>query len=75
MKTIFNDDSGFIFRGVAAIIFFIIITIATLIDLVSGHTESLSTWFSVLIVSAVLTGISFLTNRGRSTPKGGNEKN
>jgi hypothetical protein len=45
-------------RGGCAVIFLIIITIAMIIDVISGNLESLYNWIYIIVVSAALTGVS-----------------
>lgn len=52
-------------RGELAVIVLVIALIATIIDLFSGHPESVGTMLVVLLVSAVFTAINYAINRIR----------
>ncbi|WP_434579200.1 hypothetical protein [Thermoanaerobacterium thermosaccharolyticum] len=49
-------------RGGCAVIFLIIITIAMIIDVIFGNSESFYNWAYIIVISAILKGISILIN-------------
>jgi|LSQX01.3.fsa_nt_gb hypothetical protein len=63
IKKILCNQKGFILRGKLALLFLAVVTIATIIDLIKGNTESLGRWLTIIVVSAILTGFSYITRK------------
>lgn len=52
-----------IFRGQAALVFLVFITIVMFIDVLRGNTESFQLWLGVIVVSFIFTLIASLFRR------------